>query len=146
MRQVTGTKPGQDHYEKINILFSIIAIRDFKSEFDTVFRRFVERVAKKGDQTAEDCVEMTISRFPSLHTMPSKSDFIVTQDVAGYFDLSETHYSGDSIKIAFRQGKAREEMIEILSRSEGMTISKILNTQGFSLRDLGMSLSVLAPA
>jgi len=127
-------------FEKINILYGIIAIRDFKPQFDAVFRWIFERSVSNNDENCRDFASVTFARFPPLHATPDESDFIVALDVVGYFDLHQTLEAEHSIRISLKPESAREKIKAVLTQSEGMTISKILNTQGFSLSDLGLNL------
>jgi hypothetical protein len=47
--------------------------------------------------------------------------------------------------VLLEPGSKRRETTAILGQSERLTISKIFNTQGISLKDLSMTLSISQP-
>ena len=74
-------------FEKLSILFCIIAQRDFKLEFDAVFRRILRREIGDSDEDGWECANLTIARYPSLREIPDGREFRITPTVAEYFKL-----------------------------------------------------------
>jgi len=129
-------------FEKLNILFSIIALRDFKLEFDSAFWRILEREAAVSEDDGRKCANLTFTRFPPLHDNPSVQVSTVSADVIEFFDLHQPLNVDVPVEVSLKIEENRAATLAVLSQGKGRTISKILNTQGFSLRDLSLTMRV----
>ncbi len=128
-------------FEKLNIQFSVIALRDFKPAFNDaiadILRNFGSIPAEVMDATAM----LTFALFPPLHNeAPSQAIEIP----AGLLDLREGDakqgvLAPDKHIIKLVETKARRNLRKVISTARGATLSKILNTQGISLRDLQLA-------
>lgn len=126
-------------FEKLNILFSIIALRDYKPQFDAMFRQFLMREVGASDKDGLDCASLTFAIYPSLNEEACESEFTISPIITEYFDLPKSINTDISAQVSLQHEGRRAEVIAVLNQSEGQTISKILNTQGIYLKDLGMT-------
>ncbi len=129
-------------FEKLNTLFSIIALRDFKLEFDTAFRQILGRKIGDSDKDGRDCANLTFAIFPPLNDILGESKFLIAPALAEYFDHLEPLDTDFPILISLHPKDKRTEIITILNQTGQQKISKILDTQGFYLSDLSMTLSI----
>jgi len=92
-----------------------------------------ERLWGKGNDIGRDCVKVTFARFPSLHATTTVSKFTVAPEIAVYFISNGSFISDTLILVTLKPDSAHETIKSILIQSEGKTISRKLNTQGFFL-------------
>jgi hypothetical protein len=129
-------------FDKLNILFSIIALRDFKLQFDAAIRGVLARVMDDGE-LATDCANLTFARFPSLRDSQGERVLVVVPGIAEIFDFKKPLNGQGPLQVLLKADGKRTKVMATLDESDGLTISKILNTQGISLRDLSMTVSIL---
>ena len=96
-------------YEKLNIQFSIIVLRDYKITFDKVLLQTIKSFNAIPNNIIGDLSKIVFAEFPPLNS-----------------EISQHHYPKNDL---------RKQIINILSK-KNESISKILNTQGFSIKDL----------
>jgi len=125
-------------FDKLNTLFSIVVLRDFKETFDTAFRKILDRENSGNDKVGSDCADLTFARFPSFREDAMERAYSVAPAALEYFDL-DLSISGDTpTRLSLKADSNRATILATLNQSEGMTISKILNTQGIALSDLSL--------
>ena len=125
-------------FEKLNIMFSVILLRDCKRQFDAAIDNLMQSFGSIPGDVLRHAAELTFAAFPALDADVSEcivalpDNFIeLNSDTADGFTPSI-----DKRSLRLFEGKAREQVRGILDNSSGQTLSKILNTQGFALRDL----------
>jgi hypothetical protein len=96
-------------YEKLNIQFSIIVLRDYKITFDKVLLQTIKSFNAIPNNIIGDLSKIVFAEFPPLNS-----------------EISQHHYPKNDL---------RKQIINILSK-KNESISKILNTQNFSIKDL----------
>jgi len=121
-------------YEKINIQFAIIILRDYKKKFDEVFLNTIKSYEEIPKNFIDNLSTIVFSQFPPLETgnikIKSRIDF---KDI---FNSEKAYESNSNIfEYSFPKNKLQEEVTNILLK-KGTSISKVLNTQAFSIRDL----------
>lgn len=129
-------------FEKLNLLFSVIALRDFKPKFDAMFRHVIMREVGEHDKVGYDCANLTFAMFPSLRENHGESELVITPEAAKYFALSQNIDTDHQAKVLLCPTDKRNKIIAVLNQGETVTISKIFNTQGLALRDLSLTLSI----
>ena len=128
------TKLVNQEYEKINIQFAIIILRDYKKTFDDVFLNTIKSYEEIPKNFIDNLSTIVFSQFPPLETgdikIKSRVDF---KDIFN----SEKLYENNSkiFEYSFPKNKLQEKVTNILLK-KGTSISKVLNTQAFSIRDL----------
>ena len=128
------TKLVNQEYEKINIQFAIIILRDYKKTFDDVFLNTMKSYEEIPKNFIDNLSTIVFSQFPPLETgnikIKSRVDF---KDI---FNSEKVYESNSKVfEYSFPKNKLQEEVTNILLK-KGTSISKVLNTQAFSIRDL----------
>ncbi len=125
-------------FEKLNILFSVIALRDYKQEFDEGMRQVTHEFSQVPKDVLDLALKLVAATFPALDT-PSTPESIEISSGLVALGLQSTAVfqpSQDQQRIYFSENPQRTQIKDIILRAEGRTLSKILNTQGISLRNL----------
>lgn len=127
--------------EELNILFSVILLREAKSDFDSLIEAVIRDLGTVPETILRAAADYTFSSFPSLadDRLPAAIDlpenYLSFDPEAGPdFVLSAGHRS-----FALDEPPERREVRRILGASRDQTLSKILNTQGIALCDLRLS-------
>jgi hypothetical protein len=124
-------------FEKLNIQFSVIALRDRKAAFDAAFMAIMRNFDVIPKDILEHAERVAFAVFPSLDGEPPNlveiPDNLMTLNARSTdsFKLDTTTRT-----IGLAEPPARRELRQTISSATGVTLSKILNTQGISLRDL----------
>jgi hypothetical protein len=121
-------------YEKINVQFVIIILRDYKKVFDDVFLNTIKSYEEIPKNFIDNLSTIVFSQFPPLKTgnikIKSRVDF---KDI---FNTEKVYENSSRIfEYSFLKNKLQKEVTNILLK-KGTSISKVLNTQAFSIRDL----------
>ncbi|MBX9633408.1 MAG: cobalamin-dependent protein, partial [Magnetospirillum sp.] len=116
--------------DKLNILFSVILLKEYKADFDAVLADVARTLAGPCEDEIAPVLAHCFALFPPL------DDVVVEQVVA--------LPGGGSVRLA--EGAKRRELRTILATREQQrrSLSKILNTQSIGLSDL--KLVVAAPS
>ena len=117
-------------YEKLNILFSVILLKDYKPAFDSVVKYAVEGLGKIPEPVLTDVSDYTIALFPSLETrvedmelsLPENFEELMTGSVADYVRSPKSEF------FQFTDSPQRKEMLKILSSTKDKALSKVLNS------------------
>jgi hypothetical protein len=127
-------------YEKLNFKFSIIILRDYKISFDKVFLQTIKSFDVLPNDIVEELSKIVFSQFPPLNSenikLKSKIDYkdILKQKInyASNSNLYQYHFLTNAI----------QKKISNILMKKNISISKILNTQGFFLKDLKRTIVV----
>ena len=127
-------------YEKLNFKFSIIILRDYKISFDKVFLQTIKSFDILPNNIVEELSKIVFSQFPPLNSenikLKSKIDYkdILKQKInyASNSNLYQYHFLTNAI----------QKKISNILMKKNISISKILNTQGFFLKDLKRTIVV----
>ena len=121
-------------YEKLNIKFSINILRDYKISFDKLFLQTLKDFNVIPANYINNVSKIIFSQFPPLDsgniTLKSHIDF---RNV--FKPNNDYKVNSNILHYVFPKTKVQKQLTDILVK-KGTSISKILNTQGFSLRDL----------
>ena len=128
-------------FEKLNIMFSVILLRDFKPEFDTVIHGLMRSLGAIPDEILNHAATLSFASFPPLDA--DASEYIVTLP-DNFLDLNSETVVGFVPSTSKRslhlfEGERRKQIREIINDQSSQTLSKILNTQGIALRDLRLA-------
>ncbi len=130
-------------FEKLNIKFSIMLLRDVKTVFDKHFKDSIKILNLIPNDILNAVSEYTFAQFPSLNNDTSKITINLPEN---YFDIkidpaNINPMSRSMKRFCFIESNKRTELRNLLNNAKQKTLSKILNTQGISLRDLRLELS-----
>ena len=130
-------------FEKLNIQFSIIGLLDHKAAFDRAMMRVLKSEANIPPDILAETAKLTFALFPPMDSAPSAESITIPDNLAelnsatiGRFALADTR-----VEIQLHERGPRINLRSAISSAHGATLSKILNTQGLSLRDLRLSVS-----
>jgi len=124
-------------YEKINIQYAIIILRDYKKIFDEVFLNTIKSYEEIPKNFVENLSTIVFAQFPPLESGDIKIKSMV--DFKDIFNNEKKYESSSNIfEYTFPKNKLQEQVTNILLK-KGTSISKVLNTQAFSIRDLKRS-------
>jgi radical SAM superfamily enzyme YgiQ (UPF0313 family) len=125
-------------FEKLNILFSVIALKDYKRDFDRAMKRIAKGFGIVPRAVLDPVAALSFAAFPPLAS--TKRERVVeapgnlgdlTPETAADFAPAETPRT-----YRFVEGPRRGELRKLIGATQSRTLSKILNTQGITLRDL----------
>lgn len=124
-------------FEKLNIMFSIVLLRDAKRAFDGHFKAVIEELGVVPGDMLNAVSEYCFALYPPLE----ETDGHVSLDLPeNFFDLDPDAtgfvMSATTRNFSFAESTKRKEVRALLADTRQKTLSKILNTQGISLRDL----------
>ena len=127
-----------NEFDKLNVLYSVVLLKDFKSSFDKSILDVIKTFNKVPKDTLIHAAELSFSSFPPL---TNKNDNLHVKLPDNFYELNKnTAYlfepSKKKLSLKLYANKKRKEMLSIIQSSSQKSLSKILNTQGFSLRDL----------
>ena len=133
-------------YEKLNILFSVLLLKEYKPAFDSVIKYVVKDLREIPEPTLNDINNYTFALFPALGvsedmelSLPENFGDLMEGPVADYVR------SPKSELFLFKDSPKRKEMLKILSSSKDKTLSKVLNSKNMgslALRDLQLTTNI----
>ena len=125
-------------FEKLNIQFSVIALRDYKAAFDAVIGAVIRSFDTVPADALEDAAELTFALFPGLSGGQAAGRIEVAENLLTLDSRNARGFrrSNERRPIELAETRTRKELQRLISTAQGTTLSKILNTQSFSLRDL----------
>ena len=130
-------------FDKLNILCSVIILRDYKKSFDALLKASIRDFAKMPERELDVVSEFTFKRFPGFAMSASGDESAIELPVniaaLGATDVGVS-LGHETSTVRFFESPKRREMRHTLSRTQSHTLSKILNTQRYYLRDLRLSI------
>lgn len=119
-------------FDKLNILFSVTLLKDYKSAFDIAVRDSVMSFDKIPEAVIDDFLSYASCLFPQLNTRsPAKticfSENLMSLTVENFKDFK---LSSTQKEIKLVETSERYEILEILQDAQGKTLSKVLNARG----------------
>ena len=131
---------GQE-FEKLNIMFSVILLKDYKPEFDAMILGLMRSLGSIPDDILDHAAALAFAAFPALDT-DAREYIVALPD--NFMELNFETAKGfvssvDKRSLRLFEGERRLQIREILNNRSGQTLSKVLNTQGIVLRDLRLT-------
>ena len=114
----------EQKYEKLNIQFSVIILRDYKIAFDKVLQQTMKNFNVIPHNIIDERSKIVFAEFPPLHSGNIKQKTKIDP-------LSNSEISQNDLP----ENEMRNRVIKILSK-KNISISKIFNTQGVSIKNL----------
>ena len=122
-------------YEKLNIQFSIVILKDYKKYFDEVLVETIKDFGAVPEYLIKDVSKIVFAQFPPFSAgnidIKSKINFKNIHKENLDEDKDSTFYNYH-FPVSIKQKK----IIKILTETKKIAISKILNTQNLSIRSL----------
>ena len=136
-------------YEKLNILFSVILLKEYKPAFDSVVKLVVQGLGKIPESILKDINDYTFALFPPLEAREDM-ELSLPENFGDLMEGSVVDYvrSPKSELFQFTNSPQRKEMLKILSTAKDKTLSKVLNSRNMgslALRDLQLMINTSSP-
>jgi len=116
-------------FEKLNIMFTIILLKDYKEAFDQAILQAFRHLTRMPKDILENAARYTFVQFPALNNTTFTSEVAISKEVSRVLKLPNK-------TLHFAESPNRAKLRDIINDSRGKTLSKILNTQGIGLSDL----------
>jgi hypothetical protein len=128
-------------FEKLNIQFSVILLRDLKADFDSLIEDTITSFRQVPVEILEDIASFNFSLFPQLGEMPRDRIVSLPENFMELTAETAENFSPSAKRrdVRFVDNPKREEVRKLLGNLQGKTLSKVLNTQDIALRDLQMN-------
>jgi radical SAM superfamily enzyme YgiQ (UPF0313 family) len=130
-------------FDKLNILFSVILLKDYKPAFDTAILESIASFGKVPETILQDVGAFVVALFPPLHSNRKENTISIPDNLVDLskesrqsFSLSDNRKQMDLIETP-----KRREAVDLILETKDETLSKVLNTRGNSslfLRNLQM--------
>jgi hypothetical protein len=130
-----------NEFDKLNILYSVILLKDFKNDFDKSILDIIRSYKKIPNEILEPTANLSFAAFPSLKSTDNSINIEVPNNLSYLNEETVNLYKPSKNKIELKMvaNSKRREMLNIIETSSQSSLSKILNTQGFSLSDLKLT-------
>lgn len=129
-------------FEKLNIQFSVIAIRDCKHELDVMMRDILKDMDVVPEDVLEQVCQKTFATYPPLSFQDDSREIRIAVNLADLNDQTARTFalSAQQTSITLRNSSRRQQVRETVmtAKDKGQTLSKVLNVQSMSLRDLAL--------
>lgn len=128
-------------FEKLNIQYSVIALRDYKAAFDRAIGGVLAQAGTVPADVLAEAAKVTFALFPPLEDEPGEKPIEIPSNLLTLDDstMGKFQPAADKKTIYLKETNARRHLRQTISSARGTTLSKILNTQAFSLRDLKLA-------
>ena len=125
-------------FEKLNVMFSVIALRDYKTDFDRSLLAIASATGKVPEAVLRPVADYCFAAFPPLSQsdggdaveIPDNLSELTAETAASFQPSTKLH------KVRLTEQAGRRRLREILAAPGRMTLSKVLNTQDISLGEL----------
>ena len=130
-----------NEFDKLNILYSVILLKDFKNDFDKCILNIIKSYQKIPNEVLEPTAKLSFAAFPSLKSTDNSINVEVPNNFSYLNEDTVNLYKPSENKLELKMiaSSKRQEMLNIIENSSQSSLSKILNTQGFSLSDLKLT-------
>jgi len=130
-------------FEKLNIQFSVIALRDYKVAFDAAVAETIRSSDLVPEDVLSEVAKVTFAFFPPLNEIPSQQQIRIPNNLFSLDGSNARHFrlAQERRNVHLSETISRGRLRSIIASANGSTLSKILNTQGISLRELRMAVS-----
>jgi len=127
-------------FEKLNTLFAVKVLRQYKKEFDHAMAALVMDSLSDDHDLVAGVMDIVSSLFPPLDFAADEVVFDVSGDILQ--NRKEGKEGGDqrSLRLRFYENDRRKQVKKVILESEGKTLSKIMDAQGIHMSQLKFSL------
>jgi radical SAM superfamily enzyme YgiQ (UPF0313 family) len=130
-------------FDKLNILFSVILLKDYKPAFDTAILESIASFGKVPETILQDVGAFVVALFPPLHSNHKENTISIPDNLVDLSKESRQNFSlSDNRKqMDLIETPKRREAVDLILETKDETLSKVLNTRGNSslfLRNLQM--------
>ena len=125
-------------FEKLNILFSVIALKDYKPEFDRAIKQIAVSYNIVPLAVLDPVAALTFAAFPPLANTERERVVLAPRNLDALTPETHSTFAPAEEVRAYRfvEDPRRGELRKTIGTTKNRTLSKILDSQGMSLRDL----------
>ena len=125
-------------FEKLNILFSVIVLRDYKRDFDHAMQQVALEFGKVPAKLLQQVLRFVTATFPSLDAPAHEKvlDLPASLIKLGIETTATFRPDSRSQSVRLVEGPQRSKIRKIIMDTQGLTLSKVLNAQSIMLKDL----------
>jgi hypothetical protein len=129
-----------NNFEKLNIQFTVEVLRHYKEEMDEEIKRVVIDLCDIPKAILEQVFSFTFSRFPQINDSSPGSQISVSRDFRDIRNIKKKNFQLSEVRVpvSFMSSPQRERVQQVILDASNQTLSKVLNTQGISLKDLSL--------
>jgi radical SAM superfamily enzyme YgiQ (UPF0313 family) len=119
-------------FDKLNILFSVTLLKDYKSAFDLVIRDSVMSFEKIPEPLVGNFFSYVSCLFPQLNTAAPLKTINFPENLMKLTseNFKDFKVSSKQKQLKLVETSERFEILEILQDAQGKTLSKVLNARG----------------
>ena len=130
-------------FDKLNILFSVILLKEYKSAFDTAIQSSIASFARIPEMILEDVSTFTSALFPPLDCELKEKMVSFPENIGELTKKSIDRFTPSTNRMAVKlvETPKRREACDLLLDIQGKTLSKVLNARSIGslfLRNLQM--------
>ena len=125
-------------FEKLNVMFSVMALRDYKPDFDRAMLEIARSVSRIPESVLRPIAAYSFAAFPPLCQEDGQSGIEIPENLMDLNETTAAHFepSATHRRLELTEQAGRRRLREILAAPRKQTLSKVLNTQGISLSEL----------
>ena len=130
-------------FEKLNVKYSIVALRDDKAAFDQAIMTVLSTEAKIPPDILAETAKLAFALFPTLTSELSVQPITIAENLAELNSATADQFklSDKRLEINLIEHDARVNLRSVIAASHGITLSRILNTSGMHIRDLRLPIT-----
>lgn len=134
-------------FDKLNILCSVVLLKEYKASFDILLKRIIQNFKQVPVPLLDRVADFTFERFPGLESEVVESNVVLPLNIEelGKVDVYDFKMDEEVSNLRLHENSKRREIRTMLCRADSTTLSKIINTQRFYLRDLKLSIKDSGP-
>jgi len=129
------------NYEKLNVQYTIIVLKKYKSSFDKILLQVMQSFDVLSKNILIEITKIVFAQFPQLGS--NKIEFSSNIDYKKIIDNKTNKkppkFNSTSFKYSFHNTSLQKEITNVLLR-KNTAISKMINTQGYKIHDLKRSI------
>ena len=130
-------------FDKLNILFSVILLKEYKSAFDTVIKESIASFSRVPEEVLKSVSDFVWAMFPSIGLTLKDKTVSFPENLADLTIETVDKFipSTNRRLVKLIETPKRREVCELLMDTQGETLSKVLNARGVGslfLRNLQM--------
>ena len=119
-------------FDKLNILFSVILLKEYKSAFDTVIKKSIASFSRVPKEILESVSAFVCAMFPSIGLTLKEKAVSFPENLADLTIETVDKFipSTNQRLVKLIETPKRREVCELLMDTKGKTLSKVLNARG----------------
>jgi len=125
-------------FEKLNIMFSVVVLRDYKHDFDAAVAEILRDTGAIPEAVLGHALKLAVATFPTLDADLAETTIEMPHNF-GELDQTSAHSftpSSTTVPVRLLASPKRTMFRTMVLQSSGKTLSKILDTNGLDFADM----------